>query len=90
MTTYDVIIIGGGHAGVEAAAASAHIPMANLISSGMIEAWLETEFKIRAVIDLGVGGTGFLSEHNRYVDKRNGKRLSHAEVLRRLRAVRLS
>ena len=71
----------------EAAAASAHIPMANLLSAGLIEEWLESEFKIRAVIDLGVGGTGILAEHNRYVDKRNGKQLSQAEVLKRVMAL---
>ena len=69
-----------------AAAACAHIPGANLVTSQMLESWLSKELKISANIDLGVGGTGMFSKGNTYVDMKTGMGLSHAEVVRRIMA----
>ena len=69
-----------------AAAACAHIPGANLVTSQMLESWLSKELSISANINLGVGGTGMFSKGNTYVDMKTGMGLSHAEVVRRVMA----
>ena len=63
-----------------------HIPGANNGIAVLMEKVLKDSFGIEADIDLGFAGTGICSDPNTYVDIGTGKSMTHAEVLKRIRA----
>lgn len=63
-----------------------HVPGANNGLAALMENVLEDSFGIEADIDLGFAGTGICSDPNTYVEISTGKSLTHAEVLKRIRA----
>lgn len=53
--------------------------------AALVEKCLDERIGIKADISLGFAGTGIGSDPNTYIEKATGRRLSHAEVLQRIR-----
>ena len=65
----------------------AHIPGANHALAAGVADILKNQMGIRADIDLGWGGTGLNSDPNTYTEISTGRRLSHSEVLNRIKSM---
>lgn len=60
-----------------------HVPMANEVIKMAVENQL-SEMGINADISIGIGGTGLFSKNNVYKNKRTGKTMTHAQVLKKI------
>ena len=61
-----------------------HVPPAAIAGAYAMESKLD-EMGIDANISVGVLGTGLFSKNNTYYDRKLGRKLSHAEVVDRVR-----
>lgn len=61
-----------------------HFPPATLAAAYEMESAL-SKIGIDANISVGVLGTGLFSKHNTYTDRETGRKLTHAEVVDRVR-----
>ena len=64
---------------------AAHVPGTNHLLAREITNILKNDLEISADIDLGWGGTGMGSGANTYKDISTGRKLSHGEVLDRIK-----
>lgn len=58
-----------------------HMPLLNNFAAVVAESILNKKYGIKAIINVGVLGSGFNARPNSYTDKATGRTLTHLEVL---------
>ena len=76
---------GNGFIGDACGAIGGHVPGANNIVASFVEEILDRLFGIQADISLGLAGTGIGSKPNTYIEKATGRKLTHADVIQKIK-----